>query len=189
MRIAATSPNLGQHPNRFFTSDTSLRPSSPSTISNPYVVLEKIAFIHMNIIRPQHWAHALRALGRTSRPQTASRLSQNLLCRHPPTYSPVLSSISRRHLQQQAAPTAKSAQLPAAAPAKPAPAQDLGGDAVHVTQAEQRKKDWSIIKKLLINIWPPNDWGTKGRVILGFGLLISGKVHTWMPRVFHYMLI
>lgn len=26
------------------------------------------------------------------------------------------------------------------------------------------------------HVWPKNDWGTRGRVVLGFGLLIAGKV-------------
>ena len=44
------------------------------------------------------------------------------------------------------------------------------------TTREQRKKDWLVVRKLLENVWPKNDWGTRGRVILGFALLISGKV-------------
>lgn len=50
-----------------------------------------------------------------------------------------------------------------------------------VRGAEQRKRDWSIISKLLVNIWPPGDYGTKARVVLGFGLLIAGKVRIANP--------
>ncbi|KAJ3473767.1 hypothetical protein NLI96_g12833 [Meripilus lineatus] len=64
-------------------------------------------------------------------------------------------------------------------PAKPLPAQD------QITQSEQRKKDTRIIKFLLANIWPPNDWGMRGRVILGFGLSISGKLlNVQVPLLF-----
>lgn len=44
------------------------------------------------------------------------------------------------------------------------------------TQAEQRRSDWSIIKRLMINVWPMNDWKTRWTVILGFALLVSAKV-------------
>ena len=52
---------------------------------------------------------------------------------------------------------------------------DLGSE-TDISQEEQRRKDWAIIKRLLINIWPPGDWNAKSRVILGFGFLIAGKV-------------
>lgn len=54
--------------------------------------------------------------------------------------------------------------------------QDLGDDGVHISQADQRRKDWNIIKRLAKHIWPKNDWSTRGRVIAGLGLLISAKV-------------
>ncbi|GAA5967734.1 hypothetical protein JCM11641_005749 [Rhodosporidiobolus odoratus] len=45
-----------------------------------------------------------------------------------------------------------------------------------VTEKEQSRRDWDIIKKLLPNVWPKNDWGTKTRVLLAVGLLIGGKL-------------
>ena len=54
-------------------------------------------------------------------------------------------------------------------------AAELGAEK-DLSTTEQRQKDWAIIKRLMVNIWPPGDWGTKGRVLLGFGLLVSGKV-------------
>lgn len=45
-----------------------------------------------------------------------------------------------------------------------------------VSDKEQTRRDWDIIKKLLPNVWPKNDWGTKTRVLLAVGLLIGGKV-------------
>jgi hypothetical protein len=54
--------------------------------------------------------------------------------------------------------------------------KEFVGESVIVTQAEQRRSDWSIMKKLFKHVWPQNDWYTRGRVLLGFGLLISGKV-------------
>jgi len=41
---------------------------------------------------------------------------------------------------------------------------------------EQRKKDWSIIRKMMEHIWP-RDWGVRSRVVLGLGLLVGGKVN------------
>jgi len=44
------------------------------------------------------------------------------------------------------------------------------------TQAEQRKTDFSIAKRLLVNVWPKDDWKTRSTVLGGFGLLITAKV-------------
>ena len=41
---------------------------------------------------------------------------------------------------------------------------------------EQRKIDLGIIRRLMVNVWPKNDWKTRGTVLLGFALLIGGKV-------------
>lgn len=46
----------------------------------------------------------------------------------------------------------------------------------HPTKAEQRRSDWAIIKKLIINVWPKNDWKTRATVLLGLALLVSAKV-------------
>lgn len=46
----------------------------------------------------------------------------------------------------------------------------------HVTPKEQRRKDWLVVRKLIGNVWPKHDWNTRLRVVLGFALLISGKV-------------
>jgi ABC transporter ATM len=48
--------------------------------------------------------------------------------------------------------------------------------ATSISNAEQRRRDWAIVRRLAVHIWPKNDWGTRGRVVLGVGLLISGKV-------------
>lgn len=55
------------------------------------------------------------------------------------------------------------------------------GDPENPTQSEQRKKDWRIIWKLMENVWPKNDWSTRGRVLFGLTLLVGGKV-----RVLHW---
>lgn len=45
-----------------------------------------------------------------------------------------------------------------------------------VSDKEQTRRDWDIIKKLLPNVWPKSDWSTKRRVLLALGLLVGGKV-------------
>ncbi|CDO74513.1 hypothetical protein BN946_scf184979.g68 [Trametes cinnabarina] len=82
----------------------------------------------------------------------------------------------------------KHSQKPGpAAPQSPKPLakQDLTGDAIHVSQAEQRKRDWNIVRKLVQNIWPKDDWKTRGRVLFGFGLLVGGKLlNVQVPLIF-----
>ncbi|KAH9043965.1 P-loop containing nucleoside triphosphate hydrolase protein [Lactarius pseudohatsudake] len=45
-----------------------------------------------------------------------------------------------------------------------------------ISNAVQRRRDWAIVRRLAVHIWPKHDWGTRGRVVLGVGLLVSGKV-------------
>ncbi|KAI0247702.1 P-loop containing nucleoside triphosphate hydrolase protein [Lactifluus subvellereus] len=45
-----------------------------------------------------------------------------------------------------------------------------------VSNAEQRRRDWAIVRRLAIHIWPKDDWATRGRVVLGVGLLVCGKL-------------
>ncbi|EDR05814.1 uncharacterized protein LACBIDRAFT_185384 [Laccaria bicolor S238N-H82] len=53
------------------------------------------------------------------------------------------------------------------------------------TQAEQRKTDFSIVKRLLVNVWPKDDWKTRLTVLGGFGLLITAKVlNVQVPLLF-----
>jgi len=46
----------------------------------------------------------------------------------------------------------------------------------NVSVKEQRRKDWMIVRRLMSHVWPKDDWRTRGRVVLGFSLLIAGKV-------------
>jgi len=48
------------------------------------------------------------------------------------------------------------------------------------TKAEQRRSDWTIIKQLLSNVWPKNDWHTRGTVLFGFVMLISAKARIYI---------
>ena len=82
-----------------------------------------------------------------------------------------------QHLaKQQESATGTPPQTPQPSLAQAPPKQDLGGEAVHISLAEQRRRDWSIIRKLVGNLWPKDDYKTRARVVLGFGLLVGGKV-------------
>src|SRR6266436_4500647 len=81
---------------------------------------------------------------------------------------------SFRHL---AAQDAKSPPQSAAAAATGTESpQPTSTPKATVSNAEQRRRDWAIVRRLLVHIWPKDDWATRGRVVLGVGLLIGGKV-------------
>lgn len=57
-----------------------------------------------------------------------------------------------------------------------------------VSNKEQRKADWAIIKDMSKYLWPKNDFGTRFRVGLSVALLISAKVgnnHSSAHSSFH----
>jgi ABC transporter ATM len=58
----------------------------------------------------------------------------------------------------------------------PTPPPDSSSHDSIPTNAQQRRTDWRIIKRLMINVWPRNDWKTRLTVLGGFGLLVSAKV-------------
>lgn len=85
-----------------------------------------------------------------------------------------------RHLAAQAK-SASQSSFPAAPVASessppPPPPTTTSKSKLAITNAEQRRRDWSIVRRLVVHIWPKDDWGTRGRVVLGVGLLICGKV-------------
>ncbi|KAI0649493.1 P-loop containing nucleoside triphosphate hydrolase protein [Trametes meyenii] len=89
-----------------------------------------------------------------------------------------------RHYQHLAQQPQKPEVVPSQSPT-PKPKQDLGGDAVHISQSEQRKRDWNIVRKLAENLWPKGDWKTRGRVLFGLGLLVGGKLlNVQVPLLF-----
>ena len=75
-------------------------------------------------------------------------------------------------------------QKASSANSKPAVAgpQDLGGDTVHKSQAEQRKADWRIVKNLIRHLWPRDEWSVKARLIVALSLLVGGKVSRYSGR-------
>ena len=78
--------------------------------------------------------------------------------------------------QQHSGPEgAQQQQAAHEAAAHEAAARDVS-KTTDITEKEQSRKDWEIIRKLLPNLWPKDDWGTKTRVMLALGLLVGGKV-------------
>lgn len=50
-----------------------------------------------------------------------------------------------------------------------------------VSNKEQRKADWAIIKDMAHYLWPKNDFSTRFRVGLSVGLLVGAKVGSISP--------
>lgn len=97
----------------------------------------------------------------------------------PPTTAPKTTEAPNSHTTGQKAHDPVQSKPPPSPPrleeAAPTAARKPSPDA-EPTKSEQRRTDWTIISKLLENVWPRNDWKTRGTVIFGFVLLISGKV-------------
>jgi hypothetical protein len=95
--------------------------------------------------------------------------------------SSVLGRRTYQQLSQQPPPTPNSSPPPSSknpGTTSPSPSTNPPTRPAEreISVREQRRKDWAIIKRLLIHIWPPNDWGVRGRVVFGLGLLLLGKV-------------
>ena len=80
-----------------------------------------------------------------------------------------------RHLSSQPTPTLVKSRTPASDDPKGSPKGGVAPVADFVVQ-EQRKKDWSVVRKMMEHMWP-QDWGVRRRVVLGLGLLVGGKVN------------
>lgn len=92
-----------------------------------------------------------------------------------------------RHMAGQSAedaPTPPAAKPPATTPSKPPkPSGPSAADdplrlslSEDKTAKEQRKTDWTIVKRLIGHVWPKGETGAKTRVVLALGLLVGGKV-------------
>jgi ABC transporter ATM len=73
---------------------------------------------------------------------------------------------------------------------KPKPAVPVGQQDVllaekTVSNAEQRKADWAIMKEMTKYLWPKNNLGTKVRVAVSLGLLIGAKVKNTRHPAFY----
>lgn len=122
-----------------------------------------------------------RAFLSVSRPLSLARSIHYAARRYPQFPRPR----AYQHLAPQPPPTSALRQTPENAPKvpkKPSQLEDIVSESQNVTAVEQRRSDWTIIKKLLVNVWPKNDWKTRGIVVLGFVLLFAGKVRVPLAR-------
>ncbi|KAG9105016.1 Iron-sulfur clusters transporter atm1, mitochondrial [Ceratobasidium sp. 370] len=79
-------------------------------------------------------------------------------------------------------PSPHLATSPAKPPSSP-PSSGAGETVVHISQAEQRRVDWHIVKKLIVNVWPKGEIGIKTRVVLALSLLLAGKVPMFFKQI------
>ncbi|EIN09945.1 hypothetical protein PUNSTDRAFT_52085 [Punctularia strigosozonata HHB-11173 SS5] len=102
------------------------------------------------------------------------------------------SVVQRRSYKQQASkPDAPaSSEDPTTPPIPPQPSNSTPLTSsppprTHVSAAKARHSDWAAIRQLTSHIWPANDWRTRSRVIVGFGLLIGAKLlNVQVPLLF-----
>jgi hypothetical protein len=80
------------------------------------------------------------------------------------------SSLHRRAFNQLA-----QQQEEKKSPEQPTPSTKAASSVI-ISNAEQRRRDWAIVRRLAVHIWPKDDWATRGRVVFGVGLLVCGKV-------------
>jgi len=90
------------------------------------------------------------------------------------------SSLSSQKKLKSTTVTLSAPATPASKPPSPSPPPNSSptphpSDTIP-TNAQQRRTDWGIIKRLMSNVWPRNDWKTRLTVLGGFGLLVSAKV-------------
>ena len=97
-------------------------------------------------------------------------------CLPPRSVAPHPCRLFRHLAAQDAKSPLHSSTTPAAAAGVKESPQPTSTSKATISNAEQRRRDWSIVRRLLVHIWPKDDWGTRGRVVLGVGLLICGKV-------------
>jgi hypothetical protein len=86
-----------------------------------------------------------------------------------------------RHLSSQSTPVFVKPHPPTPNDSKGSSKSDTA-QAGEVTVQEQRKKDWSIMRKMMEHMWP-QDWGVRSRVVLGLGLLVGGKVNRVLSSI------
>ncbi|PPQ75918.1 hypothetical protein CVT26_006396 [Gymnopilus dilepis] len=103
----------------------------------------------------------------------------------PPEETPSSSSVKANLVGSGSTPStthSNSSKAPSASSTSPKPSSPV---IEHPTNAEQRRTDWLIIKRLMSNVWPKNDWKTRLIVLGGFLLLITAKVlNVQVPQFF-----
>lgn len=96
---------------------------------------------------------------------------------HTPPHTAKTLTEEEKHVLSSAAGKATQPHSSVEGAVVPSATSDAAKSAeLEITEKEQSRRDWEIIKKLIPNIWPKDDWGTKTRVLVAVGLLVGGKV-------------
>ncbi|KAH8924838.1 P-loop containing nucleoside triphosphate hydrolase protein [Atractiella rhizophila] len=99
-----------------------------------------------------------------------SSRAQRIPC-HAPSFFRLHASLASQ-TQPPSQPKTPSPSAPK--PSAPAPTPEKS--ALPIQPEEKKGQDWQIIKKLLPNLWPKDDWGIRTRVAVAMILLVAGKV-------------
>lgn len=89
-------------------------------------------------------------------------------------------------------PSQEGVQPESVKPAKPAQPSSKDGALLAeqtVSNKEQRKMDWAIMKDMVQYLWPKNDLNTRFRVSLSLGLLIGAKVGCNKPPLLRMFVV
>lgn len=89
---------------------------------------------------------------------------------------PTTQQQEQAHGKEEAKESVKPENVEKAKPAQPATRNDPLLAEQTVSNKEQRKADWAIIKNMAHYLWPKDDFGTRFRVGLSVGLLVGAKV-------------
>ncbi|KAL0953186.1 hypothetical protein HGRIS_004441 [Hohenbuehelia grisea] len=145
--------------------------------------------MHMAFAAAARCSVARRALFESLCAPRSLHVTRLCLPQSPPRLPRLVASVPWTRTYQHLAPKPDSppSNIPvkpdATAPSTPTESNPL--EPSNVTQAEQRRTDWRIIKQLMEHVWPRGDWKTRGTVILGFTLLVVGKVlNVQVPIIF-----
>ena len=118
------------------------------------------------------FSHAAVRLGPCRQPRLELALFKSSTPSQHLGLKPRLATLQRRAFRQLAQ---QEKSPPQPTPAKESPSTP---PKAVISNAEQRRRDWAIVRRLAIHIWPKDDWATRGRVVLGVGLLVGGKVRS-----------
>jgi hypothetical protein len=143
-------------------------------LATPHPLTPARAFWQQAAVRPGPSSRRPRAEWSTS-----GALSSPIFphpCLPPRSVAPHPWRLFRHLAAQDAKSPPQSSTTPAAAPGVNESPLPTPTSKATISNAEQRRRDWAIVRRLLVHIWPKDDWETRGRVVLGVGLLISGKV-------------
>ncbi|KAF5326988.1 hypothetical protein D9619_004737 [Psilocybe cf. subviscida] len=126
------------------------------------------------------WKCSTASMGASMVSRSLSLSFRPCIARKPPT-----NLAERRYFQHMAPKPDEAAAKPNITKTPPPPKKPKADEP---TAAEQRQTDWGIVKKLMRNVWPKNDWRTRLTVLGGFTLLVTAKVlNVQVPQIFKYV--